>query len=140
MIQRNETRRQRRSAFTLMEMLIVVAIIVALAGIGGFFIMGQLFGAQKDAAVTQMKSLTQVCDAYKIKHMRWPNQLNDLLVKDEFGMVWVDDPQKLIDPWGHPYGYDANGTRNQGLHVDIFCTPQGENEMIGNWPTKKLQQ
>ena len=40
MLPRKDRNRQRRSAFTLMEMLVVVAIIVALAGIGGFFLMG----------------------------------------------------------------------------------------------------
>jgi general secretion pathway protein G len=130
--------RSRRAGFTLMEMLIVVAIIVALAGIGGFFIMGQLSGAQKDTAQIQVKALTQVCDAYKIKHNKNPDTLQILLQKDEFGVIWMDDPSKLIDPWQRPYQYDPSGPQNQGLHADIYCDPPDGTQRIGNWPKVKL--
>ncbi len=40
MLLRQDGKRNRRAAFTLMEMLIVVAIIVALAGIGGYYLIG----------------------------------------------------------------------------------------------------
>ncbi len=48
MLQRHAINRQKRAAFTLMEMLVVVAIIVALAGIGGFFLLGALEDAKVD--------------------------------------------------------------------------------------------
>src|SRR5262245_57503756 len=134
MIQRNFSAVQRRSAFTLMEMLIVVAIIVALAGIGGFFIMGQLDSAKKDTARIQVKAIAQVCDAYKVKHLRCPDSLQMLLQKDDLGIVWMDDPNKLIDPWGRPYQYDPNGAQNQGMHADVWSDPPDGTGRIGNWP------
>jgi general secretion pathway protein G len=134
MIQRNLQTRRRRSAFTLMEMLIVVAIIVALAGIGGFFIMGQLEGAKKDTAQIQVKAIATVCDAYRVKHNKYPDTLPVLLQKDEYGMIWMDDPNKLIDPWGRPYQYDASGQQNQGLHADVWTDPPDASGRIGNWP------
>jgi len=140
MIQRIESRRQRRSAFTLMEMLIVVAIIVALAGIGGFFIMGQLTSAQKDTAAAQTKVLTKACETYRIKHNKWPESLQVLLVKDEFQTIYIDDANALIDPWGKPYQYNASGTNNQGLKPDIWTDAQDGTGQIGNWPKKMAGQ
>ncbi len=41
MLIRNQDPAPRRAAFTLMEMLIVVAIIVILASMGGYYVIGQ---------------------------------------------------------------------------------------------------
>jgi len=133
MIQRTQSNRQRRAAFTLMEMLVVVAIIVALAGIGGFFIMGQLVSGQKDAAYAQVNGpLTQACQAYFVANQHYPQSLEVLLQKDARGTVYLDKPDALVDPWGKRYQYDANGPNNQGLKPDIW-TVHADGQMIGNW-------
>src|SRR5262245_25938037 len=132
MIQRMQTNRQKRAGFTLMEMLVVVAIIVALAGIGGFFIMGQLVGGQKDAAYAQVNGpLTQACQAYFIKNQQWPQSLEILLQKDAHNAIYLDKPDAIMDPWGKKYQYDPNGPQNQGLKPDIW-TVHADGTMIGN--------
>lgn len=135
MILRRETQRVRRTAFTLMEMLVVVAIIVALAGIGGFFLMQALSDSQKDLAQTQARTtLTQACQAYAIKHNgQFPESLQQLLQKDARGGPWLEDPDALKDPWGQPWQYDRSGPRNNNRKPDIWTKgPDGAD--IGNWP------
>jgi general secretion pathway protein G len=134
MLQRQQNNRQRRTAFTLMEMLVVVAIIVALAGIGGFFFLGALEDAKVDTARTTIKgTLTPACEAYAIKHNGFPDSLQQLLVKDEMGGPYLKSADFLMDPWGHPYTYDKSGTKNNNMYPDIsFTTPKGDT--VGNWP------
>ncbi len=133
MIQRIETERQRRAAFTLMEMLIVVAIIVALAGIGVVSYFALFEGSRKDLASAQVKSLTVACDSYKLRNGSQPDSLQTLMQKDIKGNIYVEDADSLRDPWGKPYQYDANGARNQGRHADIWTvSPDGIE--LGNWP------
>ena len=140
MLTRKSAERRRRAAFTLMEMLVVVAIIVALASIGGFFIMGALSDTQKDTASLQVKgALTAGVQAYAIKHSgRYPENLQQLLLKDEFGGPYLDNPDVLIDPWKQQYQYDIQGTQNNGLKPDIWTVDPKTNEKIGNWPKNRI--
>jgi general secretion pathway protein G len=137
MILRREVRRSRRAAFTLMEMLVVVAIIVALAGIGGFFLMKQLSGAQNDVAATQVKGpLTNAVQAYKVKNHQYPQSLQQLLQPDAKGNIYIEEADALIDPWQQPYKYDPSGPNNGGRRPDIW-TVSPEGITIGNWSTNK---
>jgi general secretion pathway protein G len=127
-----------RAAFTLMEMLVVVAIIVTLAGIGGYYYLRQADEAKKNAARIQVKTtLTQACENYYIDHnSTWPPSLDALLVQDEAGKgPYLKDADALRDPWGRPYQYNAAGPNNNGRQPDIWSdSPQGQ---IGNWQSAR---
>jgi prepilin-type N-terminal cleavage/methylation domain-containing protein len=139
---RQKIKSRRRAAFTLMEMLVVVAIIVALAGIGGFFLMGALSDSKKSIAQTQVKGpLTQACMTYSINHGgNFPDNLADLLKKDDLGKgPYLDNPDALEDPWSTPnqkrfYQYDKTGPNNMGMKPDIWAVDPKDNSKIGNWP------
>ena len=65
----------RRSAFTLMEMLVVVAILVVLAGAAVPIYMRYLNEAKKDRARIDVKTLTEIVESYRIKYNDYPATL-----------------------------------------------------------------
>ncbi len=134
---RNTRHRSRRAAFTLMEMMVVVAIIVALAGAGIFYMAGQIDEGAKTKAQAGVKALDTACGVYKAQHQgNWPADLTVLRVKDADGYgPYVLQDEDLMDPWGGRYQYDIGGGRNQGVRPDIFV--QNPNfGTFGNWSSK----
>jgi len=137
MLVRHAARRAVRPAFSLMELLVVVAIIVLLASIGGYYFMGALENAKKDAASTQVKgTLTPAVDAYKIDHGTYPASLQALLARSDNGKgPYLKSAEALTDPWGRAYQYNPAGPNNNGLAPDIWAeSPEGQ---IGNWAARR---
>lgn len=135
-------KRNIRPGFTLMEMLVVVAIIVALAGLGGYYFLGSQRDALKAAAKVQLQTLTQACESYATRHNgAFPPSLDVLIVPDEYGSVDLKRADALLDPWStptqpRPFQYDPRGTNNGGRAPDIWCiAPDGT--QIGNWMSMK---
>ncbi len=131
------TRQAARQAFTLMEMLVVVAIIVALAGIGGYYYLQRVDEAKKQVAQTQSKdTLTKAVQTYKLDHGDYPASLEALLVRTEDGHgPYLDNVEALVDPWGRPYQYNPAGPNNNGLKPDIWSeSPFGP---LGNWMARR---
>jgi general secretion pathway protein G len=127
-------RAARRAAFTLLEVLIVVAIIVVLAGVSSIYVFRYLEDAKEGAAKAGMKTIETACKAYEIKIGQLPNSLQDLLQPPDGGKPYLENgTEGLNDPWGKPYSYDASGGHNGGQKPDVWTTtPDGR--MIGNWP------
>jgi general secretion pathway protein G len=132
----HQPRRQARRAFTLMEMLVVVAIIVMLAGIGGYYFMQSYEEAKRSAAKAQTKVLTEACEAYRISHGTNPPSLQALLQGDDEGGPYLKSADALIDPWKGQYMYNAQGPNNAGRQPDIWANaPNGT--QVGNWSGSK---
>jgi general secretion pathway protein G len=129
--------RSARLGFTLMEILVVVAIIVILAGLGGYYFIGALQGSQKDAAILRAKEVSKAIGVYYVDHQQWPASLDALLVRDQNGKgPYLKSRDYLLDPWGNLFQYDPSGQMNNGLEPDVFCISPDQ-QKIGNWTQKR---
>jgi len=133
----------RMAAFTLLELLVVVAIIGLLAGYVGPKYFGQLGKAEIKAAHAQLDALEKALDQYRLDVGRYPttDQGLNALVSQPGGVTkWAGPYLKKglpLDPWDKPYLYKSPGEHGE---VDVFSygrdgTPggTGEDADITNW-------
>jgi general secretion pathway protein G len=131
-LQKKEIQAAVRQGFTLMEVLVVVAIILILASLGGYYVMGQLHESRKSEAKIQVRTLTTACENYELNYRQRPGNLRMLLQKGEYGGPYLKNADVLLDPWGREYQYNQQGPRNNGLTPDIW-TVDPDGREIGNW-------
>lgn len=90
----------RRLGFTLLEVLVVVAIIVMLAGMA-VGVMSYLERAREDTAVINASTVKKALLDYKIRNGDWPQGgLNDLVNE---GTLKADN---LLDPWKQAFQWE----------------------------------
>lgn len=93
------------SGFTLIELMVVVAIIAVLATTAGLYLGTALDDADVAKAQTEIKALKGACTAYMLKNnRRLPDSLDQVA---EF----MDPPKIPEDPWGNAYQYTKEGSR-----------------------------
>lgn len=137
----------RRPGFTLLEVLVVVAILVILAGVAGVYVFGFLDDAKVDTARTQCEFFEKQCKAFYARHNRAPNGLIELVQPDpSLGKPLVDGGiSALTDPWGvGQYQLDTSGQTDQ-YGAPLFIVTCFENGQQGKpvysaTRTKAMQQ
>jgi general secretion pathway protein G len=131
---RAAARKTVRAGFTLMELLVVVALLVVLAGTGGVIYMNYLEGAKEDVAKSQVQVLTEAAQMYQIKTGSYPPDLNTLTQPTADGKAASLETSALIDPWQRPYQYQYPGQHHPGQNKpDVWSTGHDGNQQIGNW-------
>jgi general secretion pathway protein G len=124
-------RAERRSAFTLLEVLIVVAIIVILASIGGTYAFRAYYDAQVSEAKIKANAIASAAERFHVKYDRLPESLDELVSPPGGGMPYIG-ADYLNDPWGQRFQYDPAGPHNGGLKPDVFTTTK-QGELVGNF-------
>ena len=133
----------RQGGFTLMELLVVLAILGLLMALVGPNVLNQLGGAKTKTAGIQIKDLEQALEMYKLDVGRYPSTQEGLaaLVNKPGNITGWNGPYLKsdvpMDPWNRAYNYKYPG---ENAEVDIFTygangTPGGEGEDrdVGNW-------
>ena len=100
--------RDRRLAFTLLEVLLVLVIIGLLAGLVAPRLVGVREKANIDAARGQINLFLDACDVFRLHLNDYPNSLTQLVEGRELGTKWAGPYLDRIpqDAWGQDYVYE----------------------------------
>ena len=108
--------RHGEQGFTLVEMLVVIAIIGLIMGLIGPRVLNYLSESKVKAAKIQMQSFASALDLFNLDAGRYPSTSEglDALVQRAPGIAAWNGPYLKggnvpMDPWGDPYIYRAPG-------------------------------
>lgn len=94
-----------QSGFTLVELMVVVAIIALLATTASVYLLGALDDASQTKAQAEIKALKSGVMQYMLKNNRkLPDSLDQIA-------PYMEPPKVPVDPWGNAYVYQKHDSR-----------------------------
>jgi len=142
----NRQRKTRRfgQGFTLVELLVVLAILGLLAGLVGPQVMKFLGSSKTKTAALQIEDLSATLDLYRLEVGHYPstNEGLEALVSDpgnapNWNGPYLKKGQVPKDPWGNDYQYRAPGQNGPydiwSLGADGQEGGEGDNRDIESW-------
>ena len=139
-----KNRHRGMRGYTLVELLVVLAILSLLVALAAPRVIKYLSGAKTDTARIQIQKLGGVLDLYHLEVGHYPTDdegLQALVERPPHADVWngpyLKSRDSLIDPWGRPYIYRSPGEHGDydlySLGADGKEGGDGEDKDITNW-------
>ena len=102
-----------RAGFTLMEIMVAVAIIGIMSTMAVVGVNRMMETAKRDAARSGVQNIVQAATAYNIEHRRWPTDIKQLVeAKGNDEQPYITGGEgALNDPWGMQFKMERKGKR-----------------------------
>lgn len=127
--------RRHRRAFTLIEVMIVIGIILALSGLIGVALFARRGEAKEGMVKTDLNTLRQAMDFFRLDFDRWPTQDEGLAVLWDKSVLDPESDERKWKPyltrpmpndqWGRAWGYSAESDRVEGMYEIWSFGPNG---------------
>jgi general secretion pathway protein G len=130
-----------QNGFTLLELLVVLAIIAMLAGIVGPQVMKHLGASKIKAAKVQIEDLSAALDMYKLDSGKYPKTLAGLVERPADSKRWngpyLRKTKVPKDPWQQDFHYSLPGEHGKfdlySFGADEKEGGEGEDQDINSW-------
>ena len=136
----------KQAGFTLIEIMVVVAVIGLLIGFIGPRVFNQVEKAERTRIAQDIRAIESALKLYRLDNYRYPSQaegLEALVTSPSQNGNWNGPYMEKMptDPWNKPYRYANPSTHNK--QVDVFTLGfdniqggEGSNKDWGNWNIK----
>jgi general secretion pathway protein G len=134
-------RRRHARGFTLIEVMIVIAIVLALTAIVGVAVIGRKDQADASLTATKLNILKGALKQFRLDYSRWPTEEEGLAVLWDKELLDPEaDVNKYLsggymeestpqDQWGNAWGYRFPSMREDETQYDLWSFgPNGEDE------------
>jgi general secretion pathway protein G len=138
-----QAKRRNEAGFTLVELLIVLAILGLLAALVGPRVIGYLGSSKTKTAKVQIESIAAALQLYRLDVGRYPTSSEGLKALVDKGSAanwngpYLNKADVPTDPWGRPYNYRSPGQRGDfdifSLGADNQVGGTGENADVTSW-------
>ena len=115
-----------QAGFTLVELMVVIAILAILASVVGFNLLGAIGEGNQGAAKTEIKTLSGAVVMYKLHHGKFPPDLESLINNQR--QNYLDKKEIPSDPWGNKYLYTVEGSNFKIVSYGGDGQPGGDGE------------
>ena len=147
--ERKDRRREAQAGFTLLEILIAIALLAAIAGLLVTNLDRILGGGREEVArLFVEETLETPLTAYRVNMGHYPTTEEGLqaLIKkpSDEASNWRGPYVKKLnpDPWGNPYQYKSPAEKSQGGYDLWSHGPDGveSDDDIGNWTRESAEE
>ena len=132
---RNGSRSRLRPAFTLVEVLVVMAILVIIAGAAVFGVQKAMDSARINEAKLKMQAVASAADRYYIAYQEHPTDPNQLvnMSPDGTAPVLQGGVAAITDPWGQQFQMELVTDQFSSQRIRVTSNGNGNGNRL-QWP------
>lgn len=124
-----------KKGFTLIEILIVVAIIGLIASLVAPNLMGRFDKSKEEMGKVQLEMLSTAVTSFMVDVGRCPQDLNELISSTDkkWRGPYLGKNEIPLDPWGRPFQFKCPGEHNKFDLYSLGPNNQLDDRAIKNW-------